>query len=101
MPYSECCRPIKVRGDEPKECSAVGRIAKIDSIKTVQARTRVFSSMGQRHNECHLLAVLSSQGIDGQRTGTARLFRCGAFERPALAARRSNYSGVVLPPGPE
>src|SRR5215469_18493320 len=35
-------------------------------------------------------------------TGSARerhgLFRCGAFERPVLAARRSNYSGVVLPP---
>src|SRR5262250_218670 len=46
------------------------------AVETVQARTRWrgFTSMGQRHNECHLLTVLSNQGIDGQRRGTARPF---------------------------
>src|SRR5262245_31468419 len=47
-----------------------------------------------------LADVLSNQGIDGQRTGTARPFPLCAFERPVLAARRSNYSGVIFPPGP-
>src|SRR5262245_16913559 len=47
-----------------------------------------------------LADVLSNQGIDGQRTGTARPFPLCAFEWPVLAARRSNYSGVIFPPGP-
>src|SRR5262252_4916727 len=53
----------QINGYIGTETSQHGRIEKIDSVKTVQARTRWrgFSSMGQRHNECHLLTVLSNQ----------------------------------------
>jgi hypothetical protein len=51
----------QINGYIGTETSQHGRIEKIDSVNTVQARTRWrgFSSMGQRHNECHLLTVLS------------------------------------------
>src|SRR5262249_19548168 len=94
----------QINGYIGTETSQHGRIEKIDSVKTVQARTRWrgFTSMGQRHNECHLLTVLfKSKGSTGSARERHGLFRCGAFERPVLAARRSNYSGVVLPPRPE
>src|SRR5262249_28014012 len=40
-------------------------------------------------------------GIDGQSLGNGTAFSAVApSQLPALAARRSNYSGVVLPPGP-
>src|SRR6476619_7351207 len=53
----------QINGYIGTETSQHGRIEEIDSVKTVQARTRWrgFSSMGQRHNECHLLTVLSNQ----------------------------------------
>src|SRR5260370_1332991 len=53
----------QINGYIGTETSQHGRIEKIDSVKTVQARTRWrgFSSMGQRHNESHLLTVLSNQ----------------------------------------
>src|SRR5437016_10057542 len=53
----------QINGYIGTETSQHGRIEKIDSVKTVQARTRWrgFSSMGQRHNECHLLTVVLSE----------------------------------------
>src|SRR5262245_18879467 len=56
--------------------------------------------MRQRHNECHLLTSSQIKGSTGSARERHGLFRCGAFERPVLAARRSNYSGVIFPPGP-
>ncbi|TMK07234.1 MAG: hypothetical protein E6G75_23675 [Alphaproteobacteria bacterium] len=81
----------QINGYIGTETSQHGRIEKIDSVKTVQARTRWrgFSSMGQRRNECHLLTVLSNQGIDGQSLGNGTAFSAVA-QQPALAARRSN-----------
>src|SRR5215471_14750035 len=66
----------QINGYIGTETSQHGRIEKIDSVKTVQARTRWrgFTSMGQRHNECHLLTVLSNQGIDGQPHGNGTAF---------------------------
>src|SRR5215472_18725690 len=94
----------QINGYIGTETSQHGRIEKIDSVKTVQARTRWrgFTSMGQRHNECHLLTVLSNQGIDGQRTGTARPFplwrlRSGPFARPSIQNIRERYSDHVPP----
>ena len=51
----------KINGHIRTETSQHGGIKEIDSVKALQARTRWrgFSSIGQRHNECHLLNVLS------------------------------------------
>src|SRR5262252_8596152 len=93
----------QINGYIGTETSQHGRIEKIDCVKTVQARTRWrgFISMGQRHNECHLLTVLSNQGIDGQRTGTARPFplwrlRAARIGRPSIQLLGSG----IAPPGP-
>src|SRR5262245_59444604 len=48
-----------------------------------------------------LNARMDELGIDGQSLGNGTAFSAVApSQQPALAARRSNYSGVVLPPGP-
>src|SRR5262249_37866229 len=89
----------QINGYIGTETSQHGRIEKIDSVKTVQARTRWrgFTSMGQRHNKCHLLTVLSNQGIDGKRTERHGLFRCGAFAAARLRAHRSKIFGSGIP----
>src|SRR6266404_4349082 len=38
-----------------------------------------------------------TRAIDGQRTGTDGLFRCGAFRAAHTTAHQSKYSGVVSP----
>src|SRR5262249_40808567 len=90
----------QINGYIGTETSQHGRIEKIDSVKTVQARTRWrgFTSMGQRHNECHLLTVLSNQGIDGRSLGNGHgLFRCGVFAAARLHAHRSKIFGSGIP----
>src|SRR5215472_8133716 len=93
----------QINGYIGTETSQHGRIEKIDSVKTVQARTRWrgFTSMGQRHNECHLLTVLSNQGIDGQRSAFSAV---APSQRPVCTPIDPKYSGAVFrscPPGPE
>src|SRR5262249_38715495 len=60
----------QINGYIGTETSQHGRIEKIDPVKAVQARTRRrgFGSIGQRHNECHLLNVLSHRKPGGAAT---------------------------------
>src|SRR5262245_43850193 len=57
----------QINGYIGTETSQHGRVEKIDPVKAVQARTRWrgFSSIRQRHNECHLLNVLSHRKHKG------------------------------------
>src|SRR5262245_60037738 len=96
----------QINGYIGTKTSQHGRIEEIDSVKTVQARTRWrgFTSMGQRHNECHLLTSSQIKGSTGSARERHGLFRCGAFAAARLHAHRSKnirerYSDHV-PPGP-
>src|SRR5262249_46455457 len=81
----------QINGYIGTETSQHGRIEKIDCVKTVQARTRWrgFSSNGATPQRMPLADVLSNQGIDGQRSGTARPFplwrlRAARIGRPSI-----------------
>src|SRR5262249_33927815 len=59
------------------------------------------SAIDPRRKRLSAAETRDELGIDGQSLGNGTAFSAVApSQQPALAAHRSNYSGVVLPPGP-